>query len=304
MTYTRKQVVTSFSVLYLIIATALAGYASSRATTRSVPISKALTGLTTALPLLSGLLLECGYDLTRREERRQNLSRGKIQRPPLVIIANTIIFIYSTVVITLLGTHAGPPSGLDCGLRKRWETMFKSKNAEAIRTIQDAFECCGLINSRDMAWPFPDKTHDTHACENMFRRNTGCMGAWKAEEKQIAGLLLGAVGMVFIWQFAIIAIPTQRESWLHKVAPDRISRMIADERNGGNDEPRRAIDYFPGHGRYSDRLVEEEEAEEEEENSYRGRAAIHAGNDQPHHASSTLLGGEQQPTVENEWARN
>jgi hypothetical protein len=154
------------------------------------------------------LLLECGYDFTRRQERRQHLGRGEIQRPPLVIIANTLIFIYSSVVITLAGTHAAPPSGLDCGLHERWQALFKHKNAEAIRKIQDAFKCCGFANPRDMAWPFPDKSHDAHACEATYsERTTGCLGAWKAEEQQIAGLLMAVVGMVFIWQVSIHQIP-------------------------------------------------------------------------------------------------
>jgi hypothetical protein len=78
--------------------------------------------------------------------------------------------------------------------------MYKIKNVEAIRTIQVVFSCCGLINSRDMAWPFPDKTHNAHSCETSFKRNTGCLAAWKAEEQQIAGILMAVVGMVFIWQ--------------------------------------------------------------------------------------------------------
>jgi len=123
-----------------------------------------------------------------------------MQRPPLVIVANTLIFIYSTAVITLLGTHAAPPSGLDCGLHERWQKLFRSKNRDAIRTIQDAFNCCGLTNSRDMAWPFPDKNHDVDSCETSFNRNSGCLAAWKAEEQQIAGILIAVVGMVFLWQ--------------------------------------------------------------------------------------------------------
>jgi hypothetical protein len=298
MTYTRKQVVTCLSVVYLIIATALGGYASSRANNRSVPIPGVLTGFTTALPVIAGLLLEGGYDFTRNQERRQHLSRGEIQRPPLVIVANTIIFIYSTVVVTLLGTHAAP-SGLDCGLHERWQKLFRNKDLEAIKTIQDAFNCCGFTTSRDMAWPFPDKTHDVHACENRYGRSNGCLPAWKAEEQQVAGLLIGVVAMVFIWQFAIIAIPTQKESWLHKVAPESISRMIADERNGDT-EPRRAIDYIPGYNRYSDRIQEDED---DEENTRTGRT-IEEGN---RRLNNTLPGnvlGDQQPSVENEWSRN
>lgn len=294
MTYTRKQVVTCISVLYLVIATALAGYAASRANARSIPISDTLTAFTTALPIVSGILLELGYDLTRRQERRQHLSRGDIQRPPLVIIANTLIFIYSTVIITLSGTHVTPSSTLDCGLRERWQSLFRHKDAGAIRQIQDAFNCCGLANSRDMAWPFPDRTHNARACETTYNgRTSGCLGAWKAEEQKVAGLLMTVVAMVFIWQFSIIAIPTQKESWLHKIAPARLSRMIADERNGDT-EPRRAIDYVPGYNRYSDRV---EEAEEDGDVSGR---AIEEGT---HHVFPANVGREQQPSVENEWTR-
>lgn len=231
MTYTRKQVVTFLSVLVSphspnhglanhystsslrqasegnavphhphVYANKHLRYASSRSTNRSVPISDTLTAFTAALPIVAGLLLECGYDLTRRQERRQHLDRGEIQRPTLVIVANTIIFIYQTAVITLLGTHAAPSSGLDCGLHERWQKLFRSKDSEAIKTIQDAFDCCGFANPRDMAWPFPDRSHDQHACESAFGRSNGCLAAWKAEEQQVAGLLIGVVSMVFIWQ--------------------------------------------------------------------------------------------------------
>lgn len=172
-----------------------------------MPISDTLAGFTTALPIIAGLLLECGYDFTRVQERRQHIGRGEMQRPPLVIVANTIIFIYSTVVITLLGTHAAPPSGLDCGLHERWQKLFKNKNSDAIRTIQDAFNCCGLTNARDMAWPFPDKTHNADACETAFGRSNGCLVAWKAEEQQVAGVLIVVVAMVFIWQAREALLP-------------------------------------------------------------------------------------------------
>jgi hypothetical protein len=78
--------------------------------------------------------------------------------------------------------------------------LFRHKNADAIQKIQDAFRCCGFANSHDMAWPFPDRTHNQHACETAFGRNSGCLAAWKAEEQQIAGLLMAVVGMVFVWQ--------------------------------------------------------------------------------------------------------
>ncbi|EMD96279.1 hypothetical protein COCC4DRAFT_184663 [Bipolaris maydis ATCC 48331] len=299
MTYTKKQIVTCLSVLYLVIATALAGYAASRANARSVPIAETLTGFTTAFPIVSGLLLQLAYDLTRRRERRQRLGRGDIQRPPLVIIANTLIFIYSTVIITLSGTHVAPASNLNCGLRERWQTLFRHKDATAIRQIQDAFSCCGLANSRDMAWPFPDRTHDSRACEATYHgRASGCLVAWKAEEQKIAGLLMTVVGMVFLWQFAIIAIPTQKDSWLHKVVPDRLSRVLAGE-EGGDADSRRAIDYVPGYNRYSDRI--EEEAEDDDQQTP-GRA-IEDSIRHTDHVFPAQIGRDRQPSVENEWSR-
>ncbi|KAJ4343376.1 hypothetical protein N0V95_006677 [Ascochyta clinopodiicola] len=272
--YTRKQIVTFISIIYLVFATAMAGYASSRANRLSVPISDTLTGFTTALPVISGLLLECGYDLTRHKERRAHMERGEIQRPPFVIVANFFIFIYSTVVITLLGTHAAPSSGLDCGLRRQWQSLFRQKDSSAIRAIQDQYNCCGFANSKDMAWPFPDKSHKPDSCQESFGRTNGCMGSWKAEEQHIAGLLMGVVGLVAVWAFAIIAIPTQRETWLHKIAPERVSEFIAAEEHGSTGE-RRRINYLPDTNRYSDRFQENDD--ETTPLSPESRRALEAG---------------------------
>ncbi|OAG05135.1 uncharacterized protein CC84DRAFT_1206621 [Paraphaeosphaeria sporulosa] len=284
MTYSRKQVVTTISAVL------------------SLPIPNGLAYATTILPIVSGLLLEAGYDLTRRQERRKRLNRGDIQRPPLVIIANTLIFIYSTVVITLLGTHAAPPSGLDCGLHERWMTIYRNKNVEAVRTIQDAFKCCGLKNSRDMAWPFPDKTHKATACEEAFGRTNGCLDSWKGEERRMAGILMAVVALVFVWQFAIIAIPTQRESWLHSVVPDRVSRIIADE-DHNNDGPRRAIDYLPDFNRYSDRIEEDNSGGDVENGA---RKTIKSGTEQVENifAGRSDDAGQERGPLENEWLRS
>lgn len=182
---------------------ALSGYASSRANRLSIPIPTGLAYATTVLPIVSGLILEGGYDFARQQERQKSLPRGSTPRPPLVIIANTLIFIYSTVVITLLGTHAAPPFGFDCALRERWMERFKHKDGQAIKAIQDAFACCGLKNSRDMAWPFPDRTHGPDACEVAFGHKNGCLEPWKGELQRLAGIFMAVVGLVFIWQVRV-----------------------------------------------------------------------------------------------------
>ncbi|KAJ8115787.1 hypothetical protein OPT61_g2646 [Boeremia exigua] len=296
--YTRKHVVTFISIIYLVFTTAMAGYAASRANRLSVPISDTLVGFAAALPVISGILLECGYDLTRRKERRSHMQRGEIQRPPFVIVANFIIFIYSTVVFTLLGTHAAPPSELNCGLRQQWQSLFREKDVNSIRAIQDQYNCCGFASPTDMAWPFPDRSHKADSCKTSFNRTRACLGPWKSEEQHIAGLLMGVVGLVVVWAFAIIVIPTQRESWLHKVVPGQVSDFIAREEHGSTGE-RRRINYLPDTNRYSDRVQEEDD--ETTPLSPETRRALEAGRTQV----GTGLPGNvaMDAPATNEWAR-
>lgn len=303
MALTRKQIVTCISIVYLVLNTALAGYASSRASNLSIPIPPGLTGFATVLPILSGLILEIGYDLARKQEKRKKIPRGETPRPTLVIVANTIIFIYSTVVMTLLGTHTGPPSGLNCGLEERWRRMFVHKDEQGIRTIQDVFRCCGFLTSHDKAWPFPDKSHDAFACEKALNRKNSCFKPWKAEEQRLAGILMTVVGLVFVWQIAIIVSPTRQDSWVHQVLPDRVSRFLGEQSE--DDNPRRAIDYLPtaNVGRYSDRV---EEADSDSEDGHRTHNAIENGVRQVRNALPGAGHDEERPhvQVENEWTRN
>lgn len=301
MPHTRRQVVTIISILYLLLVAALSGYATSVSNWLNIPIPKALTISTTVLPIIAGFFLEIAYDLNRVQEQREQRPTGSTSRPPLVIIANTIIFIYSTVVITLLGTHAAPPASLNCGLEERWKLLWTHKKSEAIKTIQQTLNCCGFVNSHDRAWPFPDKSHDVHACESAFGYQVGCVGPWKAEEQRVAGILMGVVGLVFAWQVVLIATPTRGKTWLHRVLPDRVSRHIADEEEGSR--PRRAIDYLPNFDQYRDNVAEEVHDSEEEESA--PRRVIENGARTVGNAliGSTDSDNQQHASHENAWAR-
>ncbi|KAF2749136.1 hypothetical protein M011DRAFT_466254 [Sporormia fimetaria CBS 119925] len=305
MAYTRKQIVTCISIVYLVLVTALAAYAGSRAQQLSLPISDVLIGFVEALPIIAGLVLEVGYDGTRHQERRRKLPKGDTRGPPLVIVANTVIFIYSTAVMTLLGTHVGPVPGLRCGLEERWTQMFRLKKEEPIRTIQDAFKCCGLINSHDRAWPFPDKTHDQHACEKTFGRTSGCLVPWRQEEQRMAGIMMAAVGLVFLWQLGIIVTSTRQDTGLHRVLPDRVSNLIADG-EAGNGRSRRAIDYLPNFSEYRDDVAEEVQDDEDEDAGTDPQRLLGESEEPGKGLLGGAVGGQTQraPAVENEWARN
>jgi hypothetical protein len=108
--------------------------------------------------------------------------------------------ILETVLATLAGTYILPVSGLQCGLDNRWQRMFKTKDQNAIRRIQDAFNCCGLHSVKDRAWPFPDDRKDANTCQAITRRTQSCFGLWRREEQGVAGMVLLVVIMVFAWK--------------------------------------------------------------------------------------------------------
>lgn len=178
----------------------LTSYAASRASNLSLPIPKSLTGFTSSLPIIAGLLLEGSYDLTHRRSGR---NRSVPSPPPTAlytIIANVLILVYSTVVITLLGTHTGPASSLLCNLNDRWQSLYRAKDGNAIKTIQDTFKCCGLHSTVDKAFPFPGGKNGIDACKKSFGWTQSCFESWRGQEQSMSGVLMGVVGLVVVWQ--------------------------------------------------------------------------------------------------------
>ncbi len=90
--------------------------------------------------------------------------------------------------------------------------------------------------------------------------------------------------------------PTQRESWLHQVVPDSVSRVIADERGVGGNASQRSIEYAHASNRYTDRIEEEEDEPNDTVN------AIEEGNRRLNGALPSHLEQDHEPNVRNEWA--
>ena len=138
-----------------------------------------------------------------RLQRRSLYSLGNkktslsLSNPPLVIV---LITIYEAVVATLAGTYFHPLSSLQCGLDERWAALFRNKNEQTIKRIQDAFECCGLHSVLDKAWPFEGHGNKPNTCTTRFARSTSCFTSWRAEERRVASLMLVVVLLVFAWK--------------------------------------------------------------------------------------------------------
>lgn len=175
--------------------TAIAAYALHTIVQFSLPIPILLGALTLALPLISGLSLEI---LTQVQVHQTQKAGTPGSRYYSLTVA--ILLIYETAVATLSGTYIGPPGTLSCGLDERWRYLFQGKHADSIRRIQDAFECCGLHSPRDKAYPFPSHDVGVDACQRRYDRTKSCFADWKAEEQLVAGLMLLAVFLVFLWK--------------------------------------------------------------------------------------------------------
>jgi len=121
-----------------------------------------------------------------------------------------LLIIYETAVGTLIGTHIGPKNTLTCGLDERWQWLFSQKQGDAIRTIQDAFECCGLHSPVDRAWPFPGHDAGVDACQVRYGRQRSCFEQWRVEEQRIAGWMLVAVVLVVLWMVCLDCLMKER----------------------------------------------------------------------------------------------
>lgn len=117
-------------------------------------------------------------------------------RPALAVFM--LLVIYDTVIATLALTHMAPPGDLACGLDREWARLFSSKNAQAIRRIQDRHQCCGLHSVLDRAWPFEDRHHTASSCVEAFDRQQSCFGAWRRDEQITGGLMLIVAIVVFL----------------------------------------------------------------------------------------------------------
>lgn len=90
-----------------------------------------------------------------------------------------------------------PGAARDCGLSGIWERLFRTKDAQSVKAIQDAFECCGFRSVKDMAWPFPPVQV---ACAQRFDRALPCRGPWTGALQRSAGVELGVVVIIAFLQ--------------------------------------------------------------------------------------------------------
>ena len=154
----------------------------------SLPISTVTATATIILPVITGVTLRGAQRLSIRASGSN--ARAKMSFSWSAITVFVLLIIYETAIATLALTHMAPPSDVICGLERRWGSLFSNKNADAIRRIQEQFQCCGFRKVQDRAWPFPDKRHTARACVEAFDRSNSCLGGWRQMEQVTGGLIL------------------------------------------------------------------------------------------------------------------
>lgn len=124
--------------------------------------------------------------------------------------------------------------------------MYGWKDAKAIRTIQDSFECCGLNSVVDRAFPFAKGLPST--CAATYGRNISCFEPWRKAQQVNAGLLLLVAFVVFFVKIGSVLTLLTSASWTHsrrnrqsKQITNSASEHVEDVEDGPTATNRRLI---------------------------------------------------------------
>ncbi|KAH8778639.1 tetraspanin [Diaporthe sp. PMI_573] len=237
---------------YPVLILALMGvalYEHTNSVTLSLPLSPVLTFLTILLPLFAAANATALPYLLREKARSPARLLVKLAHPA---VAQGIQGILIVVLATLYTTYMVPGASRDCSLSTIWSRLFRAKDAQSVKAIQDAFECCGFRSVKDMAWPFPPVDV---ACAQRFDRALPCWGPWTSALQRSAGVELGVVVIVAILQIVSLVFPQQFAARFHESS---WRRFFGGRRRHGSD-----FGPSPSRPLITDRDVSAEEAGEE-----------------------------------------
>lgn len=119
-------------------------------------------------------------------------------------ILNQIHTIILTIVATVALAYLFPDRILSCNLDQQWLDFFRSKDSQAIRSIQDEFRCCGLRSIHDRAWPFKDRNHGDNACELQLGYQRSCFAPWREHQQQTSWMVFAAAVFVLVAKVGLL----------------------------------------------------------------------------------------------------
>ncbi|KAH0828487.1 hypothetical protein FOPE_01670 [Fonsecaea pedrosoi] len=110
---------------------------------------------------------------------------------------------FALFILSLI--YAVPSDLLSCSIESQWVSLFRAKNEDAVRGIENALRCCGFNSLHDRAWPFPSHDVDVTACERTLGYTRRCVDPWRNQEQVAAGLL--ALASLFNWILLVTRFP-------------------------------------------------------------------------------------------------
>ncbi|CAK7216736.1 hypothetical protein SCUCBS95973_002907 [Sporothrix curviconia] len=247
--------------LLLVVLAFVAVYEYRSATTLSLPLSPALTILAILLPVFSfanAFALPALLTGPAHQRRRTLLVSNLLQALQLLQL------VLSVVLATFFFATAAPSTVRNCLLSTTWQRLFASKNAAAIRHIQDTLDCCGFNSVRDRAWPFAEDLRGGGGvpCAERFGRQVACGGRWADRLQRVAGLEGGVSVTITVLQIAMFLLVR----WATARQQSRWPRLLGPFANANSTITRGASRPLLGGGDDHDDHDEDEEDEEDEEN--------------------------------------
>ncbi|RHZ59255.1 uncharacterized protein CDV56_105769 [Aspergillus thermomutatus] len=136
------------------------------------------------------------------------------RRNIILSIVDQLYSILSTVIATVALAYIFPENILSCRLEQQWQSYFRAKNAQAIRTIQDNLQCCGLRSTHDRAWPFKDRNHGDNACELQLGYPRSCLAPWQEQQRVASWMVFAAAVLIWTMRIGFPHISRRRPSWM------------------------------------------------------------------------------------------
>ncbi|KAH8900973.1 hypothetical protein GQ53DRAFT_740796 [Thozetella sp. PMI_491] len=169
----------------------------------SLPTVPGLTIVATFLPLVASLNT---LYLSSRKRSSQNYW--------ICYLLQGLQAIVSTVLATIFALGTIPSALRGCSLQTAWRRFWTSHDGESIQRIQNAFQCCGYLSIKDMAWPFPhgDPKDPQATCAMQFARTLACHVPWDQALRRNSAIGLGLVLAVCLLQVVSVWWENDRQT--------------------------------------------------------------------------------------------
>ncbi|KAL6855284.1 hypothetical protein ACO1O0_006424 [Amphichorda felina] len=208
-----------FYLLVSVVLFAVAVVVHFNSLSLSLPISPAISILVAILPI-AGFLNAYIHPSTLYTSHHQPPSPSSSSSPspsarllqlaPFVL--QTLQALITAILATLLLERTVPSPSQSCILEGRWAESYRTHDADAIRTVQDALSCCGLNSLRDRAYPF-QRDGAPSTCAETYGRDAACRDPWARAMRTNAGVDLGVVLAVGLLQILGLLMMREGKNW-------------------------------------------------------------------------------------------